>query len=37
MINPRETTKKITHKNMVKTVKGNKMLHVMQKETLKEE
>ena len=37
MINPRETTKKITHKTIVETIKGNKMLHLMQKETLKEE
>ena len=34
MINPRETTKKITHKNIVK---GNKMSLLMQKKTLKEE
>ena len=34
MINPRETTKKITHKNIVKR---NKMSLLMQKKTLKEE
>ena len=37
MVNPRATTKKITHKNIEKKIKGNKMLHLRQKKAIKEE